>query len=173
LTIERGWMRVVLLSAVLLSLAPGARGQKDLQKDFVGTVVPPFPAGWKEIEGACIRHPARADICAASFAVVETPGGILMYLGKNLAPPQAPNARWQVTDAIGGLRLPPNHYISATLCEQNGKADETIVAIVKNSNNDAEWHDQVHQAYRMNLVAGQFEKIPAKGIRCQNPAAGL
>jgi hypothetical protein len=138
---------------------------------LVGSVVPPYPEGFRDAGGACIsKSLGDKDMCLYSLGILRRRGTTLLYIGKSAPRIDPKKARWTVTDQLAFQNLPQGHDVSYGLCEQNGVQDETILAIVRITNTD--WYSQIHSAYKVNLATGRFEKIDTKGIRCLNEGWG-
>jgi hypothetical protein len=142
--------------------------------NIIGTIVPPYPDGWKGKLGACISHSLGTErICDFSVGISESTNGSIVYVGRKVSLPQAKDAQWLVTDAVIMPSIPAEHYIASSVCQRNRNQDETIVAVVKPPKKEVEWHNKVYVAYKVNLNTGRFEKISSKGIRCLNEGWGL
>jgi hypothetical protein len=140
--------------------------------DLIGTIVPPFPDGWKDKGGACIGGSLGIEkSCEYSIGVVEGANHLVLYFGKSEPRTDPKKARWLVTDQMPYPEAPPGFQVVYGLCERNGIADETIIAIVKTTDN--EWYTIVRSAYRVNLDTSRFEKTSVKGIRCSNEGWGV
>lgn len=161
-------MRSILapLGLTLMLIAGAGRAE-----NLVGSVVPPYPQGFRDGGGACISKAlGDKDICQYSLGILRRRGAHLLYLGKAAPRTDPKKARWTVTDQLSIKDIPRGHDLSFGLCEQNGVQDETILAVVKITNTD--WYTHVHSAYKVNLTTERFEKIPTKGIRCINEGWG-
>lgn len=72
------------------------------------------------------------------------------------------------------LRIPPlgrDEQLQLGSCDVSGKLDPRVVAIVVSEPNATKF-TQVRQAWRVNVVRGQFELIPVSGITCEEPGGG-
>jgi len=67
--------------------------------------------------------------------------------------------------------VPVNFSVQYAVCQINGEADSSIIAVVKET--DSEWSDQVRFAYKANTVTKQFETLSVQGIRCENVGWGV
>lgn len=140
--------------------------------DITGAVVPSFPGGWQYHGDACIGASlSRNKSCDYSIGVLEKPGQLILYIGKSATRIDPKKVRWIVTDQMPYARTPTGFQVVYSLCERNGKADETIIAIVKTT--DTEWYTNVRFSYRANLSTGRFEKTSTKGVRCLNEGWGV
>lgn len=133
--------------------------------ELTGTIVPPFPTGWKDHGGACL------DGCNYNIGVLEKPGQLILYMGKSAPRVDPKKARWLVTDQMPFPKTPTGFEVVYSLCERNREPDETIIAVVKTI--EAEWYTTVKLAYRANLSTGRFEKTTTKGVRCLNDGWGV
>lgn len=157
--------------AAMLGLVLMLLSRACMATDLIGSIVPPFPEGWKDDGGACISKSLGTDkICDYSIGVLRAPKKLLLYIGKSSQRVDPKKARWIVTDQISFDQLPPGHHVAFALCERRGELDETILAVVKTT--DTEWYTDLRSAYKANLNTGRFEKIPPKGIRCLNEGWG-
>ena len=139
--------------------------------DLTGTIVPPFPDGWKDRGGACIAGSLGTKrICDYSIGVLEKDNKLVLYFGKSVSSPDPKKAHWLVTDQMPYPETPSGYSVVYSVCERNRKPDETIVAIVKTT--DTKWY-VARSAYRANLGTGRFEKTSIKGLRCGNEGWGL
>lgn len=155
-----------LFGIALMLLASASNAES-----LVGSVVPPYPAGFRDGGGACISKAlGDKNICDYSLGILRRRGEHLLYLGKSAPRIDPKKPRWTVMDQLSIKDIPRGHDISFGLCEQNGVQDETILAFVKVTNSD--WFTNVHSAYKVNLATERFEKIPTKSIRCLNEGWG-
>ena len=140
--------------------------------DLIGTIVPPFPEGWRNQGGACIAGGLGIEkSCDYSIGVVEIANQLVLYFGKSAPRIDPKKARWLVTDQMPHPEVPSGFQVVYGLCERNGKPDETIIAIVKTT--ETEWYTVVRSAYKANFDTGRFEKTSIKGLRCGNDGSGL
>lgn len=140
--------------------------------NIVGSIVPPFPDGWKDEVGSCITDNFGHDnICEYSIGIVKEASQLILYIGRATSRIDPKKARWLVTDQMPYPNLPKGFHVVIALCERNGRLDETIVATVKTT--DTEWYSIVHSAFRANLTTGRFETTTTKGVRCRNEGWGV
>lgn len=140
--------------------------------DLTGTIVPPFPDGWKDQGGACIAGSLGVEkTCDYSIGVVEKDNHLVLYFGKSALRTDPKKARWLVTDQMPYPEVPTGFQVVYGLCERNKKPDQTIIAVVKTT--DSEWYTAVRSAYKANLDTGRFEKTSIKGLRCGNEGWGV
>jgi len=143
-----------------------------LAGDITGSIVPPFPEGWKDQGGACIGSSLGHDkICEYSIGVVEEGSQLVLYIGKSAPRIDPKKARWLVTDQMPYPKTPAGLRVVFADCERDGRPDETIIAIVKTT--DTEWYNTVRSAFRANLTTGRFETTSTKGVRCRNEGWGV
>jgi hypothetical protein len=128
--------------------------------DLIGTVIPPYPAGWKHLGGACLTY---RETCDFAISDLKSPSATYVVIGKSARSNDPREPRWLVTDILQP-RVPAGHHIESADCRLNGKIDGTILAVVKTT--DTEWFKNVLVAYRVKLPAGRFEKISTKGVQC-------
>src|SRR3989442_12222534 len=143
-----------------------------LAGDIRGSIVPPFPKGWKDQGGACIGGPLGFDkICEYSIGVLEEGSQLVLYIGKSAPPIDAKTPRWLVTDQMPYPKAPAGFHVVLGSCERDGTRDETIIAIVKTT--DTEGYDTVRSAFHRNLSTGRFERTSTTGMRCRNEGWGV
>lgn len=149
------------LLALGLMLFAGAGSANSL----VGQVIPPYVDGWVEEGGSCLAN------CDYSIGVLKKSRERQLYFGKAAANSTPNKPHWEILDHMSYPSTPKGFELVYGICQNNGKADDSIIAVVKNA--DTEWLDKVRFAYKANISTGQFETIATKGVRCENVAAGL
>ena len=143
-----------------------------LAADITGSIVPPFPTGWKDQGGACIGGGLGRDkICEYSIGVLEHGSQLVLYIGRSAPPIDPKIPRWLVTDQMPYPKAPAGFHVVFGPCERDGTQDETIIAIVKTT--DTEWYNTVRSAFRANVRTGRFERTPTTGVRCYNEGWGV
>jgi hypothetical protein len=140
--------------------------------EIIGSIVPPFPEGWKDEGGACISNTLGSErICDYSIGILRKDGELVLYFGKSAPRIEPEKARWHVIDRMPYPKISKTQQVVLGNCERDGKHDGAIIAIVKRT--DTEWYSIVQNAYKANFITGRFEKISAKGIRCINEGWGV
>lgn len=132
---------------------------------LVGQVIPPYVDGWVEEGGSCLAN------CDYSIGVLKKGRERQLYFGKAATSSTPNKPLWKVLDQMPYPNTPRGFELVYGICQNNGKADASIIAVVKNA--DTEWLDKVRFAYKANITTGQFETIATKGVRCENLAVGL
>jgi len=152
-SLARGLVRAIarILGLGLMTLASAC-----VANDITGTIVPPFPEGWKDQGGACIGSSLGPNSsCDYSIGVLEKPGQLILYIGKSAPRIDPKKAHWLVTDQIPYPKTPTGFQVVYSLCERDGKPDETIIAIVKNHR-----HRVVHDSEAR--IQGEFKYGPVR-----------
>jgi hypothetical protein len=154
----------------LLSLLTTVAGAAEL----VGMMVPPYPDGLIDQSGACIAQSrGLEDECDYSIAVLGnsegTPSVLVGARMKGRDDQQKPI--WSVTDTLPYPALPEGYVLAIATCQLDGKDDETIIAAVRNA--EEEWLGTLLWARRFDMSKEKFVEQPTAGVRCRNEAAGL
>lgn len=159
-------------AAWLSALLPAAA----LADGLVGSTIPPYPVGLVNEQGACIARTLGgvARACDFSIGILEDEGSVPRSLfGARLAGrDDKGRARWTVTDAVPYPDFPKGYILAMATCEADGKKDETIVAVVR-ATEEEEWLADVLWARRYDLNTEKFVDHPIQGVRCLNEGWGL
>jgi hypothetical protein len=159
--------QLVLLAALLSPTADAA--------DLVGTTIPPTPAGLVHKQGACIAGSALGmdRICAYSIGILEEPDGTpkILHGAREAGHSVDGKPLWTITDAMPYPSLPAGYALRISTCERDGKADETVFAAARIT--DDEWYEDVLWARRYDIAAEKFVEVPSAGVRCLNEGWGL
>ena len=139
-----------------------------LADGLVGSIIPPYPAGLVNEQGACIAE------CDFSIGILEDASSTPKSLfGARLAGrDDKGKAHWTVTDAVPYPDFPKGYILGMATCEADGIKDETIVAVVRAIEED-EWLADVLWALRYDLDTEKFVDHPVQGVRCLNEGWGL
>jgi hypothetical protein len=165
----------------LLALAIGSACASELQHEakWVGTVVPPYPSGMRELSGSCVGPGTSGDeICTVSIGVLRDeqshvrtllatrelrhPDGTLVGGDKPLQ---------LVTDALEPDILHDAQVeIAIGTCQRDGADDPRIVgALVPGP--DVEWFSDFRGLWRVG-GDGRFQPLAPAGVRCRNEGFG-
>jgi hypothetical protein len=141
-------------------------------ENLVGTIVPPYPAGFTRESSACISEPYHPErICDFAIEVISMKDELRLLLEKSAPTIEPKKARWQILDWMPYPRTSSNERVVFAMCERNDNPDKTVIAVVKHK--DAEWYTDVVAAFIANLAKGRFEAADTAGIRCINEGWGL
>lgn len=142
--------------------------------ELVGSTVPPYPEGLIEQSGACIAlSRGLKHECDYSIAVVGSEEGKpSVILGTRMTGrDDQRKARWVITDTLSYPDIPEGYLLTMASCQVDGKDDQTIVAVVRNA--EEEWLETIAWARRFDMSKEKFVDQPTAGVRCRNEAAGL
>jgi hypothetical protein len=140
----------------------------------VGTHVPPLPSGYKETSGVCVRlGNDTAHDCDYSFATLANSASKkqILYAGRSEGHDPSGKPRFRVLDAVDISALPPAYRMTLWECSVNGVVDETIVAAVRNTD-EQPWFREILWAKRFDLQKGAFVDISLAGVKCLNVGMG-
>ncbi len=141
---------------------------------LIGQKVPPYPEGSFSQAGACITgHLGYERMCEYSIGILETDKKEIVGLlaKRSLKKKEDDPNTWIVTDHINYPDIQKGYWFAFGTCRINEKRDETVVAIVKNTETE---YQQAHGwAQKINLESGKFEKINPSLVTCFNEGWGL
>jgi hypothetical protein len=142
--------------------------------ELVGLTVPPYPGGLIDQSGACIAQSrGQEHECDYSIAVLGNSEGtpsVLIGAGMRGRDDQQ-KPIWIVTDMLPYPTLPEGYLLAIATCQVDGKDDETILAAVRNE--EEEWLGTLLWARRFDMSKEKFVELPTAGVQCRNEAAGL
>jgi len=84
--------------------------------------------------------------------------------------------KFQILDTIHINNLNEREFISVGICENNGKGDSRIIALIERPENDydVEKFTKIKKVWRANFVTKKIEEIEnKKGIVCMNESYGI
>ena len=161
-----------IVAAWLSAVIPAAA----LADGLVGATIPPYPAGLVNEQGACVAGTLGGVASEFDFSIgiLEDASSVPKTLfGARLAGrDDNGRARWTITDVLPYPVLPEGYFLAMTTCESDGKKDETIVAVVR-ATEEEEWLEDVLWARRYDLDTQKFVEQPSSGLRCLNEGWGL
>lgn len=158
--------KVSLALALLLPAAGHAAGARGVPAGFVGSVVPPYPAGTDSYEGSCVG-PVTADLCAFSVGALSTVARepVAVFAGKfHGRAPDGNNALWLVTDALPYPARAPRQGLRWATCLYKGAEDRAVMAVVEDKTSArskaAGW------AFRLDYETGKLMPIAPSDVEC-------
>ncbi|MFO1187029.1 MAG: hypothetical protein U1E87_05995 [Alphaproteobacteria bacterium] len=159
-------LRASLALLILLAASGDASAARDIPDGFVGSIVPPYPAGTESYEGICVG-PDGKDLCAFSlgklFTLPREP--IAVYAGKfHGRAPDGREALWLVTDAIPHPGLTDAQGFRWATCLNNGVSDGAVMAVVEDKN--AARSKAAGWAYKLDYETGKLVRLDPAGIEC-------
>jgi len=172
-------LRLGLLLACA-AIAGGACAQ-DLsrQAGWIGTVVPPYASGVRELSGSCVgAGPSGDAMCAVSITVLRDEQSHVRTLlatrelrHADGTPVGGDRPLQLATDAIEpGVLDDPDVAVAVGTCQQDGRDDPRIVAALHPAP-EPEWFEHVLGAWRLG-DDGRFQPLATTGVRCRNEGFG-
>lgn len=159
--------RYLLCLLTMLAAVAGAA-------ELVGSTVPPYPGGLIDQSGACIAQSRGLEHeCDYSIAVLgNSEGNPSVLVGTRMkGRDEQQKPVWIVTDTLPYPTLPEGYLLAIATCQLDGKDDETIIAAVRNE--EEEWLGTLLWARRFDMSKEKFVELPTAGVQCRNEAAGL
>ncbi|HSE16603.1 MAG TPA: hypothetical protein VLB46_06095 [Pyrinomonadaceae bacterium] len=172
-------MRITLLCLLtLLTLAPAAAQRASTPPkqttdtaQYIGLRYgPTLPRGLKSTGGSLVS--AVED--EKEYAMSEIRRGRIRMLWFDRLTHRDDNgiAYWEVKDVLVLPAIPNSQILVYAMCLLNDKPDSEIAAIADHQPTE-QYFTRVRKAWRANRTTEKFEPMPVKGIKCENPAAGL
>ncbi|HEY0683061.1 MAG TPA: hypothetical protein VGD45_12075 [Steroidobacter sp.] len=156
------WLTAILPAAALAS-------------SLVGSTVPPYPDGLKDIGGSCIARALRGTdrSCDFSIGILADSNDVpkILYGSRLAGRDESNHALWTITDAMPYPEVPEGYTLAVASCQDNGERDEGIVAVVRLA--ETEWLTEVLWIRRYNFGTKKFIEHPSAGVRCINEGWGL
>lgn len=87
-----------------------------------------------------------------------------------------PKKKYQILDTIHINNIPENEFISVGVCQDNGRIDSRIFAIIERveSDFDLEYYSNIKKAWKANLENKKIEKMSeVTEITCMNESYGI
>lgn len=142
-------------------------------KSLVGQIVPPYPNSEFSQNGACITgHLGYARMCEYSVGLLQnSKEEFIAILAKKTTKKHEddPNS-WIVTDQLDYPEVKQGTWLVYGSCKQNDKFDQTILAVVIDTN--TEFQKTTQWVWRVDLETGLFIKINSDNILCVNEGWG-
>ena len=142
--------------------------------NMIGKVVPPYPSGLEEVEGSCVTsHLGLERMCDYAIGILQNYSDkrTTILAKKSIKKNRFDSPLWEVTDQLEYPVIKNGFWLSHGSCLLNGKLDQTVITIVKDS--PTEYQEATSWAWKLNINTGKFEKISHENIKCLNGAWGL
>ncbi|MET0892352.1 MAG: hypothetical protein ABWY01_02150 [Pseudoxanthomonas sp.] len=162
-----------------LALLPAAAGAVEL----VGKTVPPYPAGLRDVGGACLSDSADpAHVCDFSISLLADAAAeadadprlepVLRYvIAARLAGRDGLLAQWHVTDVQPYPTTGKGYFWQAGSCRVDRVVDAKVIAVVRQGA-DAPYLADVSWARRLDLKTGKFSVLDPTRVDCINEGFG-
>lgn len=141
---------------------------------LVGQIVPPYPKMMSSQAGACITgHLGYERMCEYSVGLLQNDNNeYFAILAKKSTKKHDddPNT-WLVTDQLKYPEIKQGTLLVYGSCKQNGKFDQTILAVVIDTN--TEFLKATQWVWKVDLETGLFIKINSDNIFCLNEGWGV
>jgi hypothetical protein len=146
---------------------------------LVGKIVPPYPAGLDELQGACIPGgPSHDQLCDFGLVVIgkrasdpDREAISLQLLATRDAEPGAANARWRVVDAVAVPKARKGYWLQIGSCRIDRVDGPGVVAFVRHG--DSEYSRDVRWARRYDISSGKLVAVDSKRVDCVNEGLGV
>ena len=153
--------------AALLALASCAHIEPS--PDLVGSIVPPYPAGLSEREGACIGKGDALHVCEYSIGVLSDASGKPQWiLAKHFERYDERGVAYAgVTDVLAYPRTSKNRQLLLWTCLFKNEVDASVLAVVTKP--AAQAKSASGWAYRVDFATGKFVKLNPSDVACYEP----
>ena len=126
--------------------------------------------------GSCISE--GHHVCDRTITVIrdeQSKGRVLLATRRLVSlddsAPGEPQPYMLVTDALDvDVLLDPATEMTVGLCQQDGRNDPRIVAIIRPDVN-TEWYQRFERLWRLD-ADGRLQPLPSEGVRCLNEGYG-
>lgn len=172
-------MRLILLCLLTcLTLAPAAaqrassppKQPTDTAKYIGLRHGPKLPPGLKSIGGSVVS--AVDDEKEYAMSEIQRARTRMLWFDRLTHRDEKGVAYWEVKDVLLLPAIPKNQILVYAMCLLNDQPDGEIAAIADHQPTE-QYFTRVRKAWRANRTTEKFEPMPVKGIKCENPAAGL
>ncbi|HXZ68550.1 MAG TPA: hypothetical protein VEH07_08185 [Alphaproteobacteria bacterium] len=135
----------------------------------VGTIVPPYPQGLAENEGACVGSGDALRVCEYSIGILsDASGKPLWILAKHFERyDEAGRPYSLVTDVLAYPHTSGSRVLLLWTCLFRNEPDASVMALVKNP--AAQAKPASDWAYKVDLSTGKFVRLNPRDVTCYEP----
>jgi hypothetical protein len=137
-------------------------------ENIIGQTILPYPTGWSEQSGSCIRQMRSCEYCVSTLS---TPINSYVYLGKAANRIDANKSRWTIIYSIDHPTVPKGFEILLSGCEDMKDSGKVIFAVAKSA--ETEFLTEIREAFQIHIPDGLISRISPENIQCANPGWGL